>query len=159
MFTFGRKQKDRSSFKAFQNFYNLFRFVLSLNLKCQKPLIQHLKKIEIPVVLKGIAILVLLCASPFAGSTQEGLVINEFMLSNSDAFSASDDEYPDWIELYNGSNEDVNLQGYGLSDNYDDPFKWVFPDVSIPQGDYMVVFASGEENLAICFAAEPKSSF
>ena len=108
-------------------------------------MIQHLKKIEIPVVLKGIAILVLLCASPFAGSTQEGLVINEFMLSNSDAFSASDDEYPDWLELYNGSNEDVNLQGYGLSDNYDDPFKWVFPDVSIPQGDYMVVFASGED--------------
>ena len=72
-------------------------------------------------------------------------MINEFMLSNSDAFSASDDEYPDWLELYNGSNEDVYLQGYGLSDNYDDPFKWVFPDVIIPQGHFIVVFASGED--------------
>jgi hypothetical protein len=38
VFTFGREQKDRSSFQAFKNFYNLFHFLVSPDLKSQKPL-------------------------------------------------------------------------------------------------------------------------
>ena len=44
VFTFGREQKDRSSFEPFQNFYYLFRFLLSPDLKSQKPLSTPLNK-------------------------------------------------------------------------------------------------------------------
>ena len=55
------------------------------------------------------------------------------------------DEYgntPDWIELYN--NEDIDLTGYGLSDNIDDPFKWIFPNINLNSERYLLIFASGE---------------
>ncbi|HWS28953.1 MAG TPA: lamin tail domain-containing protein [Clostridia bacterium] len=56
---------------------------------------------------------------------------------------------PDWVELYNASERDISLKGYGLSDNLREPHKWVFPEVTIPAGGYLVVYcdnsASGKE--------------
>jgi len=72
------------------------------------------------------------------------LHINEIMSSNSTAFADLDGDYSDWIELYNAGTTDVNLLGYGLSDNELYPFKWVFPNVVIPSGAYLVVWASGK---------------
>jgi hypothetical protein len=37
VFTFGQEQKDRSLYQAFQNFYNLFCFILSPYSKYNKP--------------------------------------------------------------------------------------------------------------------------
>ena len=54
-----------------------------------------------------------------------------------------DGDYPDWIELYNAGSSVVNLNGYGLSDNIDAPYKWTFPSVSIIAGARLVIFASG----------------
>jgi hypothetical protein len=54
-----------------------------------------------------------------------------------------DGDYPDWIELYNAGSSAVNLNGYGLSDNIDVPYKWTFPSVSINAGARLVIFASG----------------
>jgi len=82
------------------------------------------------------------------GFAQPGLVINEIMLSNSSSVSAGGDDFPDWIEFYNGSDEDVNLAGYGISDDEDDPFKWVFPDISILQGSFLTIFASGGDEFS-----------
>lgn len=78
-------------------------------------------------------------------SAQLGLVINEIMLSNATTIASEENEFPDWIELYNGSGEDVNLNGYGLSDRDDDLFQWSFPDVIIYQGEYLIIFASNED--------------
>lgn len=72
------------------------------------------------------------------------LHINEIMSSNSTAFADLDGDYSDWIELYNAGTTDVNLLGYGLSDNELYPFKWVFPNVVIPSGAFLVVWASGK---------------
>lgn len=72
------------------------------------------------------------------------LVINEFMASNSSTITDEDGEYSDWIELYNAGSASVNLQGYGLSDNANNPFKWVFPDVTIAQGQHLLIWASGK---------------
>ena len=53
-----------------------------------------------------------------AGSGQESaLVINEVMPSNIDMFLDPSMNYGSWIELYNGTDQDINLAGFFLTDN------------------------------------------
>ncbi len=58
-----------------------------------------------------------------------GLVINEFMADNKNCLADPDrpDSYPDWIELYNGSSDPIELNGLYLTDDLDDPTKWQVP--------------------------------
>ena len=57
----------------------------------------------------------------------------------------TEQEY-DWIEIYNGSGQAVDLSNYGLSDDSRKPRKWQFPQGTIIQpGEYMGVFLSGKE--------------
>ncbi|MFO7776337.1 MAG: chitobiase/beta-hexosaminidase C-terminal domain-containing protein [Candidatus Hydrogenedentota bacterium] len=73
------------------------------------------------------------------------VVINEFMASNGSVVADEDGDYEDWIELYNDGSDPVNLEGYGLTDDEDEPFQWVFPDVTIGAGEYLFVWASGKD--------------
>ncbi|MFA6471643.1 MAG: chitobiase/beta-hexosaminidase C-terminal domain-containing protein, partial [Candidatus Latescibacterota bacterium] len=56
-----------------------------------------------------------------------------------------DGDYPGWIELYNPGDTTLDLEGYGLSDDPAEPFKWVFPDYTIFSKGYFLVFASGKD--------------
>ncbi|MEJ2704795.1 MAG: PEP/pyruvate-binding domain-containing protein, partial [Sedimentisphaerales bacterium] len=60
------------------------------------------------------------------GSETAGLVINEFMADSETTIEdpAEPGEYPDWIELYNGSGETAILSGMFLTDDLNDPTKW-----------------------------------
>lgn len=78
-------------------------------------------------------------------SGQGTVSINEIMASNNTTIADEDEEYEDWIELYNYGQEGVNLEGWGLTDNYENPFKWVFPDLTIKPGMYLLVWASGKD--------------
>ncbi len=71
--------------------------------------------------------------------------INEIVSSNDSAFADYQSSYPDWIELYNNSGTAVNLNGYFLSDNPLNPFKWQFPDVIINTDDYLIIWASEKD--------------
>lgn len=83
--------------------------------------------------------------------------ISEFAGTN-DSFKASDGGYYDWVEIHNASTNPVNLAGYGLSNNPENPAKWVFPDVTIEGGEYLVLYATGEsataqkKNLSLSFS-------
>lgn len=69
------------------------------------------------------------------------VVINEVMASNATSTNGvvSND---DWIELYNTSTNAINLEGYSLSDDQDNPFLWQFPLGSvIAAHSYMLVYA------------------
>jgi hypothetical protein len=81
----------------------------------------------------------------FQNLFSQSVVINEIMASNSSTIADEDGDYPDWIELYNAGAATINLQGYGLSDNYNNPYKWVFPNVSIEAGQHLLVWASGKD--------------
>jgi uncharacterized repeat protein (TIGR02543 family) len=75
---------------------------------------------------------------------QTGLVINEVM-SNNGSFKADEDgDNEDWLEIFNGSSADVNLLNYGLTDDATNLGKWKFPNITIPNGGYLVVWASGK---------------
>ena len=71
------------------------------------------------------------------------LIINEVMLSNHETIIDSTGNYYDYIELYNGYDYDINLEGYYLSDDDLNTKKWSFPDVVIKSKGYLVVYASG----------------
>ena len=83
-----------------------------------------------------------------SGIFSQEIVINEFCASNNSLISDSNGEYSDWIELFNKSNLDINLENYSLSDDETEPRKWLFPNIIIPVNGYILVFASGE-NLTI----------
>ena len=71
------------------------------------------------------------------------LVINEIMTSNKGAYSDELGNTYDWIELYNGSNSDIDLSKYTLSDEESGNAKWIFPNVTIKSKEYMIVYLSG----------------
>jgi hypothetical protein len=79
-----------------------------------------------------------------AQTKDQSVIINEIMASNSSTIFDEDDDYPDWIELYNNGDDTVNLSGWGLSDDDDEPFRWVFPDVTIVPGEFLLVWASNK---------------
>ena len=75
----------------------------------------------------------------------QNIAINEIMASNLNTISDQEGDFEDWIELYNYGTTSVNLEGFGLSDDYDDPFKWIFPSRSIAPGEFLLVWASGKD--------------
>ena len=75
-----------------------------------------------------------------------GLVINEIMAGNVSAVPDQNGEYDDWVELYNGNNFSLNLNGYYLSDNENELTKWTFPNVTIPANGYLIVWCDTAGN-------------
>ena len=73
------------------------------------------------------------------------LVINEIMTSNKGVHIDNEGDSYDYIEIYNGTNEDINLLNYGLSDREDGKVKWLFPDIIINKNSYIVVYLTGEK--------------
>ncbi|WP_290860090.1 CotH kinase family protein, partial [Flavobacterium sp.] len=72
----------------------------------------------------------------------QNIVINEVLASNTSTNMDEDASYQDWIELYNTGLSPINLQGYGLTDDSTLLFKWVFPNVTINPGSYLLIWAS-----------------
>ena len=66
------------------------------------------------------------------------LVINEIMAKDSDGGF-------DWFELYNAGDTVVNLADYPIVDDGEDQEPAALPDVSLSPGDFMVIYATGEE--------------
>ncbi len=95
--------------------------------------------------LAGIALLLSTANLPqVQAQSALNIVLNEFMSSNSLTIADEDGDFSDWIELYNPGDTAVSLAGYGLSDNPAQPFRWVFPDVTLEPGEYLLVWASSK---------------
>ena len=73
------------------------------------------------------------------------VVINEFVADNDSLENGVADpagEYDDWIELYNNTNNTINLSHAYLSDDFSDPKAWKFPDgTTIEANSYLIVWA------------------
>lgn len=78
-------------------------------------------------------------------SRQAPLIINEFLAGNVVGPADEDGDFSDWIEIYNPGNQPLNLSGWSVSDNPEEPEKWTFPEVILRGGDYLVIFASGKD--------------
>ena len=75
----------------------------------------------------------------------QSIQINEVVSSNGDSFYDEDGDTPDWIEIYNPSDELINLSGYGITDDVNDLLKWTFPSYDLAANDFLVVFASNKD--------------
>lgn len=73
------------------------------------------------------------------------LVINEVLADNVGGLTDEDGDYTDWIEIYNYGQAEINIEGYGLSDDSEEPFKWTFPNMTIKSNDYIVIRTSGKD--------------
>jgi hypothetical protein len=78
------------------------------------------------------------------GLAQE-LLITEFMTDNSKTLQDDYGEFPDWLELFNPGDSEVNLEGYYLTDKTDKLTKWKFPAVSLGAKRALIVFCSGKD--------------
>ncbi|HVY68520.1 MAG TPA: lamin tail domain-containing protein, partial [Verrucomicrobiae bacterium] len=78
----------------------------------------------------------------------EDVVINEFLVSNTNGLKDEEGDYEDWIELYNRGTTAVNLEGWALTDDPDEPAQWTFPAVNLGAKQYLIVFASGKDRKA-----------
>ncbi|MGB0610850.1 MAG: lamin tail domain-containing protein, partial [Verrucomicrobiales bacterium] len=67
------------------------------------------------------------------------------MSNNESTIADMDGDFSDWVEIYNPDEEDINLEGYFLTDNSNNLTKWTFPKVILKSGEYLIVFASGKE--------------
>jgi hypothetical protein len=77
------------------------------------------------------------------------LLINEFSSSNISSFTDEDGDYNDWIELFNNSATEINLEGYHLSDDADFLKKWTFPAVPLRPYSYLLIFASDKNRTTL----------
>lgn len=69
------------------------------------------------------------------------IVINEFMADNETTITDENEQFEDWIELYNTTDNDVSTAGLYLSDKLDNVTKWALPDVTIPADGYLLIWA------------------
>jgi len=93
------------------------------------------------------------------------VVINEIMASNGETLADEDGDFEDWIELYNGGTEPVDLEGWHISDDDGNPTRWTFPSVTLAPASHLIVWASGKDraeagqelhtNFRISAAGEP----
>ncbi|MCQ2458471.1 MAG: lamin tail domain-containing protein [Clostridia bacterium] len=82
----------------------------------------------------------------------DGLVISEIMASNATAVTDENGNYPDWIEIWNSSNHEIDLTGVGLSDE-NSSIRFLFPPVALAAGDRVIVFCTNTNQ------AEPGKPF
>lgn len=94
--------------------------------------------------MNNISKVIIFCFSIVFQIFSQEIILNEIMSSNTRIISDEDGEFCDWIEIYNYGDTEIRLKGYGLSDSKKDPLKWVFPDITISPGQYMIIWASGK---------------
>ena len=68
--------------------------------------------------------------------------INEIVSTNGTVLYDEDGDTPDWFELYNTSGQEINLNGYGITDDPNDLSMWVFPSIVLEPNGFLVIFAS-----------------
>ncbi|MBL8006271.1 MAG: CotH kinase family protein [Ignavibacteria bacterium] len=69
------------------------------------------------------------------------VVINEFMAQNNSIPDPAG-EFEDWIEIYNNTNNTINISGMYLTDDFSVPSKWQFPsNTTIAARGYLIVWA------------------
>ncbi|MBN2506439.1 MAG: lamin tail domain-containing protein [Verrucomicrobia bacterium] len=80
-----------------------------------------------------------------AAALPADVVISEFLAANQSGLNDEDGEVQDWIELHNRGTATVNLRGWSLTDDANEPGRWVLPERVLPGGGRIVVFASGKD--------------
>ena len=79
--------------------------------------------------------------------TQAQVVINEVMAQNSNTITDPDyGKSADWVELYNSSDNDVDLSGFYITDKLSSATKYALPQGTIiAAGGYLLIWCDGKD--------------
>jgi hypothetical protein len=86
-----------------------------------------------------------------------GLFINEILASNTQTLPDEHGEFDDWFELYNASNDTLNIGGLYFSDKADEPTRWQLPlhfpeKTSIPPQGFLLIWADEQPEQGLLHA-------
>ena len=87
----------------------------------------------------------LLLGSACSTSTTPTVVISEVMSNNGGSHLDEDGDAADWIELHNTGDSPASLQGWGITDDSGNPYKWSLPYVVIAPGEQLILYASDKD--------------
>lgn len=74
------------------------------------------------------------------------LTINELMQSNIDCIMDDYNEFPDsWVELYNGTDADIDLSSYSIGTTNDAAEACALPTMTVKAGEYVVVYCDKQD--------------
>jgi hypothetical protein len=112
--------------------------------------------------MKNFITLILISLATTKLSYSQGVVINEFMASNTTIPDPAG-QYDDWIEFYNNTASPINLSGMYLSDDPANPLKWQFPaNTIISANGFLIVWAdedTGQAGLHANFALSANGEY
>ncbi|MAT46801.1 MAG: hypothetical protein CMO35_05140 [Verrucomicrobiaceae bacterium] len=72
-------------------------------------------------------------------------IISEFMAQNESTLEDEDCRNSDWLELFNSTANPINLDGWYLTDDPEEPAKWRIPDLPLDANERTVIFASNQD--------------
>jgi hypothetical protein len=93
--------------------------------------------------------LLFLTLALFTASAPAQVIISEFMADNKHTLADQDNDFSDWIEIYNTQSTNVNLAGWMLTDSAAHQNPWHFPATNLTAKGFMVVFASGKNRAVV----------
>ncbi len=76
--------------------------------------------------------------------TEPSLVINEILAVNDTTIADAYGEHDDWVELYNATDDALDLSGFHLTDDEANQTKWSLPDTTIAPGAHLLVWCEGD---------------
>ena len=87
---------------------------------------------------------ILLCVG---GVCAQELYINEFLASNAGTnINPDHSDFVDWVEIYNAGDQELDLGGYYLTDNFNTPTEWRIPPGSyIPPKGFIVFWTDDRD--------------
>ena len=100
---------------------------------------------------RGLLLALLLVVLNTGGSAAQdatpGILITEVLAANTRTVADDQGRYSDWIELHNPTDTPVSLAGYTLTDDPAAPAKWSLPAATLSPGAFLVVWASGMDQV------------
>ncbi len=89
------------------------------------------------------------------------VVISEFLASAESAINLKDEdgELQDWLEILNSGSTPVDLQGWSLTNDPDEPGLWPFSGMILSAGQRLVVFASAKDRRSTAPGAKLHTNF
>ena len=96
-----------------------------------------------------LSLFIIFLAVYFGSKFSESVIINEVCHHNFSSAEDADGEFPDYIELYNSSDDYVNLSSYCISDDLTDPEKCPLPDFTLKPHSMILLWADGKGDGAL----------
>ncbi|MDP4631235.1 MAG: lamin tail domain-containing protein, partial [Flavobacteriales bacterium] len=75
--------------------------------------------------------------------------LSELSQTNMATLSDEDGDFSDWLEIRNNGATSVNIEGYGITNDPLEPFKWVMPSYDLAPGEHKLIWASGKNRFPV----------